>query len=64
MDGTCPPTKVELSLIPMEELIQEIFRRNHAAVIGVCVHSALALASNLTYRINKEEMDSMRPSAE
>lgn len=81
MDSPCPPTKVELSLISLDDLIQEIFKRHHAVVIGMCIHkdlqnyqtmyryfghkqSALALASNLTYRINKEEMESLRPSLE
>lgn len=81
MDSTVPPTKVDLSLIPLEEIIQEIFKRHHAVVVGMCIHKDLtsyqtlyrffghkhscsALASALSYRINKEELDSLRPTIE
>lgn len=82
MDGTkVPPTKVDLSLVPLEEMIQEVFRRHHSCVLAACIHkdmnnyqvihryfghkqSCLALASNLQFRINKEELESLKPTIE
>lgn len=82
MDSTpVPPTKVDLSLVVLEDMIQEIFKRHHAVVLAACVHkdsfnyqvihryfghkqSCLALASNLQFRINKEELDGLKPSME
>lgn len=76
-----PPTKVDLSLVPLEDMIQEIFKRHHSVVMAMCNHKdiytyqtihrywghkqvCLALSSNLAYRINKEELESLKPTIE
>ncbi len=81
MDTTVPPTKVNLSLVPLEDMIQEIFKRHHSVVLAGCIHkdlnnyqmihryfghkqSCLALATNLIYRINKDEYDGLKPVME
>lgn len=38
MDSPIPPTKVDLALIPLDELINEIFKRHHSVVIGAVIH--------------------------
>ena len=85
MDGTqgftVPPTKVDLSLIPLDDIIAELFKRHNSVVLATCIYkdfnnyqvlhrysghkqTCLALASNLQYRINMDELNSLRPTKE
>lgn len=42
MDSALPPTKVDLSLISMDELMNEMFRRHDSVIIAGVVHKTAA----------------------